>query len=127
MSAVRSSVSGFAWARTVERHEAGAQSQDRESRILVTQPRRIAATSLARRVAAHRGVALGSEVGYKIGGPRVKAMASPTGFSQLKPKVSSPGLGHRSPVLGHIGDILLSPQLKDGYTRLAASTSTGVG
>ncbi|CAJ1453071.1 unnamed protein product, partial [Effrenium voratum] len=42
--------------------------EDRESRILVTQPRRIAATSLARRVAAHRGVALGSEVGYKIGG-----------------------------------------------------------
>ena len=39
-----------------------------ERYILVTQPRRVAATSLARRVASDRGVALGTEVGYKIGG-----------------------------------------------------------
>ena len=39
-----------------------------ERYILVTQPRRVAATSLARRVAADRGVNLGTEVGYKIGG-----------------------------------------------------------
>ena len=39
-----------------------------ERYILVTQPRRVAATSLARRVASDRGVDLGTEVGYKIGG-----------------------------------------------------------
>ena len=39
-----------------------------ERYILVTQPRRVAATSLARRVASDRGVGLGTEVGYKIGG-----------------------------------------------------------
>ena len=42
--------------------------EDLERCILVTQPRRVAATSLAKRVAADRGVALGTEVGYKIGG-----------------------------------------------------------
>ena len=42
--------------------------EDRERYILVTQPRRVAATSLARRVAGERGVEVGTEVGYKIGG-----------------------------------------------------------
>jgi len=37
-------------------------------RVLCTQPRRVAATSLARRVADLRGVELGSEVGYQIRG-----------------------------------------------------------
>ena len=39
-----------------------------ERRILCTQPRRVAATSLARRVAHMRHAALGAEVGYQIGG-----------------------------------------------------------
>lgn len=32
----------------------------------MTQPRRVAATSIARRVAEERGVALGGEVGYSV-------------------------------------------------------------
>ena len=42
--------------------------ENEERSILVTQPRRVAATSLARRVAQQRGVTLGTEVGFKIGG-----------------------------------------------------------
>ena len=37
-----------------------------EARIGVTQPRRIAATSVAARVASELGVELGTEVGYQI-------------------------------------------------------------
>lgn len=40
-------------------------------RILVTQPRRVAAISLATRVAQERGEALGNAIGYRIGGARV--------------------------------------------------------
>ena len=38
------------------------------AKILVTQPRRVAATNLAKRVASERGWTLGQEVGYRIGG-----------------------------------------------------------
>ncbi len=37
-------------------------------RVVCTQPRRIAATSLARRVSEEADVVLGKEVGYKVGG-----------------------------------------------------------
>ena len=39
----------------------------RAPKIMVTQPRRIAAITLARRVADQLGVELGSAVGYRIG------------------------------------------------------------
>lgn len=42
--------------------------QDASNQVLVTQPRRVAATSLARRVSEQRGVLVGEEVGFKIGG-----------------------------------------------------------
>jgi HrpA-like RNA helicase len=42
-----------------------------DARVLVTQPRRIAATSLARRVAEELGEPLGVSVGYAIGSERV--------------------------------------------------------
>eukprot|EP00439_Symbiodinium_sp_Y106_P077821 s595_g16.t1 len=45
-----------------------AVDSDVDRRILCTQPRRVAATSLARRVAALRGEAPGGEVGFQIGG-----------------------------------------------------------
>ncbi|CAE8684394.1 unnamed protein product, partial [Polarella glacialis] len=38
------------------------------ARVLVTQPRRMAAVEIARRVASERGEALGQNVGYRIGG-----------------------------------------------------------
>lgn len=40
----------------------------REPRVLVTQPRRVAAVSVARRVAAERGEAVGQSVGYHVAG-----------------------------------------------------------
>jgi ATP-dependent helicase HrpA len=43
-----------------------AMGRGREGRIGVTQPRRIAATSVAARVASELGVQLGNEVGYQI-------------------------------------------------------------
>jgi len=42
-----------------------------EANILVTQPRRMAAVSLARRVAAERGGQVGADVGYRIRGETV--------------------------------------------------------
>ncbi|CAE6931464.1 unnamed protein product [Symbiodinium natans] len=50
--------------------------EDPERCILVTQPRRVAATSLARRVAHERAVDLGTEIGYKIGGGMCGILAS---------------------------------------------------
>ncbi|KNC46444.1 uncharacterized protein AMSG_02901 [Thecamonas trahens ATCC 50062] len=44
-----------------------------EARIIVTQPRRLAAVSLARHVANMRGSRLGAEVGYRIGGEHAAA------------------------------------------------------
>eukprot|EP00438_Fugacium_kawagutii_P034236 Skav225929 [mRNA] locus=scaffold1500:320408:340491:- [translate_table: standard] len=42
--------------------------------VMVTQPRRLAATSLARRVADELGFSMGVEVGYRIRGETVKSM-----------------------------------------------------
>ena len=38
----------------------------RKGRLAVTQPRRVAAVSIARRVAEERGTELGKEVGYSV-------------------------------------------------------------
>ena len=51
-------------------HCIGGRSSDGQLSILVTQPRRVAAISLAGRVAAERGEALGNTIGYRIGGAR---------------------------------------------------------
>ena len=44
-----------------------AQARGERIKVMVTQPRRIAAVSLARRVADQRGEPLGKQVGYRIG------------------------------------------------------------
>ena len=46
----------------------GEESSANACRILVTQPRRVAAIKLAERVSAERGVKLGTTVGYCVGG-----------------------------------------------------------
>jgi hypothetical protein len=43
------------------------QARGERVKVMVTQPRRIAAITLARRVADQRGVELGTQVGYRIG------------------------------------------------------------
>eukprot|EP00930_Biecheleria_cincta_P106300 TRINITY_DN9968_c0_g1_i1.p1 TRINITY_DN9968_c0_g1~~TRINITY_DN9968_c0_g1_i1.p1 ORF type:complete len:1702 (-),score=321.91 TRINITY_DN9968_c0_g1_i1:35-5113(-) len=50
-----------------------AAAQQRPANIFVTQPRRLAATSLARRVAKEMDLAMGREIGYKIRGEIVPA------------------------------------------------------
>ena len=47
-------------------------------RIIVSQPRRIAATTLAERVATERGQDLGSSIGYQISGDRLFARGAAT-------------------------------------------------
>ena len=49
-----------------ERRRGAGSSSDRKLLVAVTQPRRVAATSVARRVADERGCRLGEEVGYSI-------------------------------------------------------------
>lgn len=44
-----------------------AAKNDRYANVVITQPRRIAAQSVARRVSEERGWELGRYVGYKIG------------------------------------------------------------
>lgn len=46
--------------------QGGSTTSDRKLLVAVTQPRRVAATSVARRVADERGCRLGEEVGYSI-------------------------------------------------------------
>mmetsp|Transcript_3221 Transcript_3221/g.7584 ORF Transcript_3221/g.7584 Transcript_3221/m.7584 type:complete len:1033 (-) Transcript_3221:171-3269(-) len=58
-------------------------------RILCTQPRRIAVTSLAKRVAQLRGTNLGEDVGYKIGGC---SEVNRTGMTRLVYAVTAIGL-----------------------------------
>ena len=48
--------------------DAPRPDSEREPRVLVTQPRRVAAVSVARRVAAERGEAIGQSVGYHVAG-----------------------------------------------------------
>ena len=43
---------------------------DPTARVMVTQPRRIAAISIAKRVAAERGELLGKSIGYRVAGKR---------------------------------------------------------
>ncbi len=53
------------------------ETLDRGS-VIVTQPRRMAASSLARRVATELGEPLGQSVGYRVRLERVTAKASPS-------------------------------------------------
>ena len=46
--------------------EAGLCAAKNRRRLVCTQPRRVAAITLARRVAAERSCAVGSEVGYAV-------------------------------------------------------------
>ncbi|KAJ1635864.1 hypothetical protein T492DRAFT_588126, partial [Pavlovales sp. CCMP2436] len=50
--------------------DAVARGEGGRTRIIVTQPRRVAASSLATRVAAERGEAAGQTVGYAVRGDR---------------------------------------------------------
>ena len=56
--------------------DAPRPDSEREPRVLVTQPRRVAAVSVARRVAAERGEAIGQSVGYHVAGDRRGAPAA---------------------------------------------------
>ena len=42
------------------------------AKVLVTQPRRVAAVEIARRVASERGERIGQNVGYRISGETVR-------------------------------------------------------
>ena len=50
--------------------DAPRPDSEREPRVLVTQPRRVAAVSVARPVAAERGEAIGPSVGDHVAGDR---------------------------------------------------------